>query len=85
VHSHRDLDQGLVPGMVAGGRAAGVAAQRRSGALDYWGTFMRDSAQELQARYYVERNPVKAGLVKEPRAWPWSSTRFRDPYGHLIL
>jgi REP element-mobilizing transposase RayT len=53
--------------------------------LDYWDTFMRDSAHELQARYYAERNPVKAGLVKETKAWPWSRARFRDPYGRLIL
>jgi REP element-mobilizing transposase RayT len=54
-------------------------------ALDYWDTFMRDPAHELQARYYAERNPVKAGLVKETKAWSWSSALFRDPCGRLIL
>jgi hypothetical protein len=46
---------------------------------------MRDPAHELQARYYAERNPVKAGLVKETKAWSWSSALFRDPCGRLIL
>ena len=30
---------------------------------------------ELQARNYLERNPVKAA-----KDWPWSSARFRDEY-----
>jgi putative transposase len=54
-------------------------------APDYWDTFMRDSTHELQARHYTEKNPVKAGLVREPQAWPWSSARFRDQYGRLVL
>jgi len=54
-------------------------------ALDYWDTFMRNSAHEIQARDYAEKNPVKAGLIGERKDWPWSSARFRDPYGHLTL
>jgi putative transposase len=54
-------------------------------ALDYWDTFMRDSAHELQARRYAENNPVKAGLVKEAKAWLWSSACFRDAYNRLVL
>ena len=54
-------------------------------ASDYWDTFMRDAAHELQARHYAEKNPVKAGLVRESKAWPWSSARFRDLYGRLVL
>ena len=26
---------------------------------------------------YVERNPVRAGLVAQPRSWPWSRARGR--------
>ncbi len=54
-------------------------------AKDYWDTFMRDSEQELRARRYVENNPVKAFLARTPQAWKWSSARFRDKYGRLIL
>jgi putative transposase len=50
---------------------------------DYWDTFMRDGAHELETRKYIENNPVKAGLVADPKAWPWSSARFRDKFGEL--
>ena len=54
-------------------------------AADYWDTFMRDAAHELRTRRYIENNPVKAPLVLDPRAWPWSSARHRDEYGQLRL
>ena len=44
---------------------------------------MRDEAQVVKARCYIEQNPVRAGLVREANAWPWSSARFRDAYGRL--
>jgi REP element-mobilizing transposase RayT len=50
---------------------------------DYWDTFMRDSAHELETRNYIENNPVKAGLVPDPKTWPWSSARFRNEFGVL--
>ncbi|HEV2691715.1 MAG TPA: hypothetical protein VG347_02355 [Verrucomicrobiae bacterium] len=52
---------------------------------DYWDTFMRDGAHEAETRSYIENNPVKAGLVNEAKDWPWSSARFRDEYGRLML
>ena len=52
---------------------------------DYWDTYMRGAEQELKARRYIENNPVKAGLVSDPREWPWSSARFRDELGRLCL
>jgi putative transposase len=52
-------------------------------AEDYWDTCMRDAAHELCARRYIENNPVKALLVREPAEWAWSSARFRDKYGRL--
>jgi REP element-mobilizing transposase RayT len=52
---------------------------------DYWDTYMRDSRQELRARLYIENNPTKAGLVRDPKEWPWSSARFRDVHGVLHL
>lgn len=59
---------------------------RRQGAFwerDYWDTYMRDEAQVIKSRSYVDQNPVKAGLVRDATAWGWSSARFRDLYGRL--
>jgi len=52
---------------------------------DYWDTYMRDSAHEIETRKYIESNPAKAGLVLDPKTWSWSSARFRDEYGALKL
>jgi REP element-mobilizing transposase RayT len=51
----------------------------------YWDTYMRDSAHELRSRRYIEKNPVKAFLVKDPKDWPWSSAGHRDEHGELCL
>ena len=50
---------------------------------DYWDTLVRDAAHMNRAIRYVENNPVKAGLAHDPKAWPWSSARWRDSYGRL--
>ena len=52
---------------------------------DYWDTYMRSAAHELQTIRYTENNPTKAGLVLDPKQWPWSSARLRDAYGRLRL
>ncbi len=52
---------------------------------EYWDTLVKDEGHRLKAVKYVENNPVKAGSVREPKAWPWSSARFRDDYGVLQL
>jgi putative transposase len=40
--------------------------------FDHW---IRNSSQFERIRAYIEHNPVKAGLVKRPDQWPWSSAR----------
>jgi REP element-mobilizing transposase RayT len=50
---------------------------------DYFDTLIRDEEHLKKARHYTERNSVKAALVKDPRAWRWSSARFRDEYERL--
>jgi putative transposase len=48
----------------------------RSGQLwqeDYWDRFIRDEEHFRKARNYIERNPVKAGLVPIAADWPYSS------------
>jgi REP element-mobilizing transposase RayT len=50
---------------------------------DYFDTFMRDEQHELRTRRYIENNPTKAFLVRDPKEWLWSSARFRDANGVL--
>ena len=54
-------------------------------AKDCWDTYMRGSRQQFETVKYIENNPVKAFLVRDPKNWPWSSARFRDEYGVLHL
>jgi REP element-mobilizing transposase RayT len=38
--------------------------------FDRW---VRDEAEFVRTKSYIENNPVKAGLCAKPEAWPWSS------------
>jgi len=38
--------------------------------FDHW---IRSAAEWNRIRDYIERNPVLAGLVRNPKDWPWSS------------
>ena len=42
--------------------------------FDHW---IRTPAEGEKIRRYIEENPVKAGLVGSPEAWPWSSAAKR--------
>jgi REP element-mobilizing transposase RayT len=53
----------------------------RSG--DFWQTetfdrYVRNEKHYYNAIAYIENNPVKAGLVRKPEDWPWSSARRRS-------
>lgn len=52
---------------------------------DYWDTYMRDEDHSARARRYTEQNPVRAGLVRVAQDWPYTSARFRDAHGRLLL
>ena len=52
---------------------------------DYFDVFIRDSEHERKTVHYIENNPVKTKLVRDPKDWPWCSARFRDEFGRLIL
>jgi REP element-mobilizing transposase RayT len=41
---------------------------------DHW---VRDEDELMRIIWYIENNPVKAGLCRLPEEWPWSSARFR--------
>jgi hypothetical protein len=34
--------------------------------------------------WYIENNPVKAGLVKAPEDWLWSSAHYRGVSGPVV-
>ncbi len=40
---------------------------------EYWDRFIRDDDHLRATIDYFHRNPVKAGLCREPGDWPWSS------------
>jgi REP element-mobilizing transposase RayT len=52
---------------------------------EYWDTFMRDEEQKRKAIRYIENNPVKANLCREPNEWPFSSARLRDELRQLKI
>ena len=48
-------------------------------AADYFDRYIRDAEHYEAARYYIENNPVKAGLVGRAEDWPFSSATGRMP------
>jgi len=46
---------------------------------------MREEEQERKAVRYIENNPVKTNLCRTATDWPFSSGRFRDEFGRLVL
>jgi putative transposase len=52
-------------------------AKARLWAPDYFDRFVRDEKHYVNARFYIEHNPVKARLVETPEAWPYSSAARR--------
>jgi len=57
-------------------RAANQALSRSNArfwqteSFDHW---VRNPEEWQRIRAYIEQNPVKAGLVANPKDWPWSS------------
>jgi REP element-mobilizing transposase RayT len=45
---------------------------------DYWDTYIRNERHFESTVGYIESNPVKAGLAKEPADWPWGHMRLRN-------
>ena len=63
IHSSRRINQML-------GRRGSLWA------LDYHDRYIRDLDHLANARNYILRNPVKAGLCRKPEDWPWSSAGY---------
>src|SRR5204863_4261456 len=47
----------------------------------YFDRYIRDREHYRRVMRYIENNPAKACLVREPGGWPWSSGRYRGDYG----
>jgi len=91
-HAHFVVDIWNVPlSKLIGGwkgkssRMANLVLQRQSPFWqeDYFDTLIRNREHLAKAIRYTEHNPAKAVLVKDLRAWLWSSARRRDEYGRL--
>ena len=50
---------------------------------EYLDTVITDEKHRRTAVRYIENNPAKAKLMLDPKAWRWSSARWRDEYGRL--
>jgi REP element-mobilizing transposase RayT len=48
---------------------------------EYFDRFIRDEEHFGKAIRYIEKNPVKAGLVKSPEEWQFGSARYRSAGG----
>ena len=48
---------------------------------EYFDRFIRDEEHFRKAVHYIEWNPVKAGLVKSPEEWRFSSAHYRSAGG----
>lgn len=46
---------------------------------EYWDRYMRDERHLQRTVEYIHQNPVKAGLVRQAEAWPWSSAGNANP------
>ncbi len=44
-----------------------------------------DQSHLILAARYIERNPVRAGLVKKPWQWPWSSAAAHTRKGNELI
>jgi putative transposase len=64
----RDLKSGYVTAYNARRGEDGSRFKAR-----YWRQLVQDDAYLLTAAIYVALNPVRAGKVAHPAAWPWSS------------
>ena len=44
---------------------------------DYWDHFIRCEEHRNAVIEYIDRNPVKAGLIEDPHLWRWGSARLK--------
>jgi REP element-mobilizing transposase RayT len=51
---------------------------------EYWDRYIRDENHFMAARKYIHDNPVKAGFVRYPEEWEWSSARLLGAPGSSL-
>jgi len=67
------LGAGLKPGGPTTG-SPGLQPDNRIWQREYFDRYIRDELHFANVVNYIHDNPVKAGLVKEPKQWPYSSS-----------
>ena len=50
---------------------------------DGFDTYIRDVEHRARAIHYMEHNPLKGLLVRDPKQWLWGSARWRDKHNRL--
>ncbi len=55
------------------GRSPNIRAGSPVWQRDYWDRYIRNTWHLVRVIEYIEQNPVKAGLVRNPQDWVWSS------------
>ena len=64
----------------------GIILLKRRGVFwerEYFDTLIEVETHLRKAIRYTENNPIKAGLVCDPKVWVRSSARWRDEYERL--
>jgi putative transposase len=70
--------QGEQPGgRQAGARRCHEGRRRTLWQRDYWDRYIRNEEHLLAPMRYIEKNPVRAGLVANEEDWPWGSASVR--------
>jgi REP element-mobilizing transposase RayT len=65
-------------------RGDGPSPPRTFWEEDYFDRYLRDDDHYRRVVRYIENNPNKAGLVKSPTDWLWSSARYRGELGPVV-
>lgn len=82
IHTHQGFSLGKIVGSWKSYSATQINAHLgRAGkvwAVDYHDRYIRDLEHYENAKSYVRKNPVKAGLCAKPEDFPWSSAGWPD-------
>ncbi len=80
-HTGRWINEGIREGRIKVRRKHSELDNQKNSQLgegafwmrEYWDRYIRDENHYNNTVRYIHNNPVKAGLVKEPEHWPFSS------------
>ncbi len=75
---------GSSPSFKLKARGDGPSPPRTFWEEDYFDRYLRDDEHYRRVVRYIENNSTKAGLVRAPEAWAWSSARYRGEPGPVV-